>query len=269
MFTGSRQHGDSNGRVRFLHRSDEDPLAGDGPTVIRNLLRSPRKISSVYVFDKRGSELFEQQCATAEYYLRRAESDLLRSHAGEIAEEAGFAPLVELGAGTAEKTRIFFAEYVKRGKRCDYYPIDVDAQTLAHALPALTAEYSQLYAHCLGTTYVKGLEVLREERSAKLFLFLGSSIGNMELDEIDDLLRRIHDSGRRGDYLLVGADLNKDPSIIDRAYNDAAGCGRRSTLNMLSHLNARYRGARSTSPSSAIGPNITRISEETRSGSRV
>jgi dimethylhistidine N-methyltransferase len=243
MSTESPEYGDSHSRVRFLIKSDDDPLATDGPNVIRNLSSSPKKISPVYVFDKRGSELFEEQCRTKEYYLRRAETRLLRSYAGVILRHTGFTPIVELGAGTAEKTRALFIEYAKQGRRCDYYPIDVDVDTLSEAMHALTAAYPQLYAHCLGTTYQSGLHALSSGTAPQLFLFLGSSIGNMELHEIDDLLQAIFESSRHGDYLLVGADLDKDPSVIDRAYNDSAGYGPRSTLNMLSHLNDRYRGS--------------------------
>ncbi|MGH8336241.1 MAG: L-histidine N(alpha)-methyltransferase, partial [Gammaproteobacteria bacterium] len=77
---------------------------------------------------------------------------------------------------------------------------------------------------------------------ARLFVFLGSSIGNMEWPEIHGLLAQLFDSGRPGDHLLLGADLDKDSAIIDRAYNDSAGYGPRSTLNMLDHLNHRYGG---------------------------
>src|SRR5271156_1160046 len=101
-------------RMRYLVRSG-DPLAEDGPNVIRNLSRSPKKISSFYVYDKRGTEFFERQCDTPEYYLRRVESGLLTHHAGEIAELCGHPSIVELGAGTAEKTRILLADYARRG----------------------------------------------------------------------------------------------------------------------------------------------------------
>jgi L-histidine Nalpha-methyltransferase len=71
---------------------------------------------------------------------------------------------------------------------------------------------------------------------------LGSSLGNMERPDIDCLLSRLFDCSAHGDYLLVGADLDKDAAVIDRAYNDSAGYGPRSTLNMLDHLNHRYGG---------------------------
>jgi L-histidine Nalpha-methyltransferase len=232
----------ANSRIRFLVRSTDDPLAQDGPNVIAGLSRSPKRISSVYVYDKRGTELFEQQCGTPEYYLRRVESQLLTLYAREIVDTCGLLPLIELGAGTAEKTRLLMAEYAKRGSRCDYFPIDVDSATLFEAATKLTSDFPLLFVHCLGTTYEKGLAALPSSPRSRLFLFLGSSIGNMEWPEIGRLLLRLFDSGTRGDYLLVGADLDKDATVIDRAYNDLAGYGPRSTLNILDHLNRRYGG---------------------------
>ncbi len=229
-------------RIRHLVRSSEDPLAQDGPNVVFNLTRSPKRISSVYVYDKRGTELFERQCGTPDYYLRRVESQLLNWYAGDIVGFCGLLPIVELGAGTSEKTRIVLAEYAKRGMRCDYFPIDVDTETLSNSAQELVSTFPLLFVHCLGTTYHKGLRALPPCPGARLFMFLGSSIGNMEWREIDELLSELFDSGRRGDYFLLGADLDKDPAIIDRAYNDSAGYGPRSTLNMLDHLNRRYGG---------------------------
>jgi L-histidine Nalpha-methyltransferase len=232
----------ADSRVQFLIRSTEDPLGQDGPNVIAGLSRSPKQISSVYVYDKKGTELFERQCETPEYYLRRAESQLLTSFASEIVDACGLLPLVELGAGTAEKTRLLLAEYARRGSRCDYFPIDVDSATLFESASKLTSDFPLLFVHCLGTTYEKGLAALPPNVQSRVFLFLGSSLGNMERPEIDRLLSRLFDSGTRGDYLLLGADLDKDAAIIDRAYNDSAGYGPRSTLNMLDHLNHRYGG---------------------------
>ena len=228
--------------VHFLVRSGEDPLQFDGPNVVEGLSGCPKKISSVYVYDKRGTELFELQCGTPEYYLRRVEARLLSSHARDIVRQCESPAIVELGAGTAEKTRILLAEYAKLGLRCDYFPIDVDLETLAECARGLTSDFPLLSVHCLGTTYERGLRAIPPHASSKLFLFLGSSLGNMEWREIDVLLSQLFESGVHGDYLLIGADLDKDPVIIDGAYNDSSGYGPRSTLNILDHLNHRYGG---------------------------
>jgi L-histidine N-alpha-methyltransferase len=229
-------------RIEFLVKSTDDPLGQDAPNVVFNLTRSPKRISSVYVYDRRGTELFERQCGTPEYYLRRIETQLLIDYAADIVELCGLLPIVELGAGTAEKTRILLSEYDRHRVRCDYFPIDVDAETLAEAARQLSSAFPGLFIHCLGTTYQQGLRALPPCRRSRLFVFLGSSIGNMEWLDIEALLSELFDSGTPGDYLLLGADLDKDPAIIDRAYNDSAGYGPRSTLNMLEHLNRRYCG---------------------------
>ncbi len=232
----------SEGRIRYLALSAGDPLAGDAPNVILNFTRSPKRISSLYVYDKRGTELFERQCGTPEYYLRRVETQLLNRYAGDIATSCGFPPIVELGAGTAQKTRILLAEYAVRALRCDYFPIDVDMETLAESARKLVAAFPFLFVHCLGATYEKGLSALPPCPGPRMFMFLGSSLGNMQRREIDSLLSQLFEHGAPGDYLLLGADLDKDPAVIDRAYNDSAGFGPRSTLNMLHHLNRRYAG---------------------------
>lgn len=232
----------ADSRIRYLESSTEDPLSHDAPNVISNLTRSPKRISSQYVYDKRGTELFELQCGTPEYYLRRVESELLYFYAADIVGLCGFLPIVELGAGTAEKTRTLLAQYSKHGKRCDYFPIDIDTGTLCDSARKLVSAFPLLFVHCLGTTYLKGLRLLPPCPQPRLFVFLGSSLGNMAWQEIENLLSQLFDSGVREDYLLLGVDLDKDPAIINRAYNDAAGYGARSTLNMLDHLNHRYGG---------------------------
>ena len=229
-------------RIEFLVRSTEDPLERDGQNVIAGLSERPKRISPVYVYDKRGTGLFERQCDTPEYYLRRAEAGLLESHAADVLDICGFIPIVELGAGTARKTRCLLAEFQKRGRRCDYYPIDIDTETLLDAMAELAEKFPRLFVHCLGATYERALPLLSRCSQNRLFLFLGSSLGNMRLEELDSFLTLLSKSCARGDFLLVGADLDKDAAMIDAAYNDAQGFGAESTLNMLHHLNRRYRG---------------------------
>ena len=229
-------------RVRFLVKSTEDPLAGDGANVVSNLLRSPKSISGAYVFDARGMAFYEHQCETPEYYLRRVEAALLRQHAAGIVEQCGFPSLVELGAGTARKTRMLLSHYDRYGVRCDYVSIDIDVDTLAATAHDLVSEYSQLFVHCVGATYDEALQVIPDFGTRRLFLFLGSSLGNLQRHDIDALLLQLYDHMKPGDFLLLGVDLHKDAEIINQAYNDAAGFGSRSSLNVLPHLNRRYGG---------------------------
>ena len=229
-------------RIEFLIRSTEDPLAQDGANVIAGLSQSPKRISPVYVYDKRGTEFFERQCDTPEYYLRRAEAGLLQAHAADIVDVCGSIPIVELGAGTARKTRCLLAEYQRRGLPCTYFPIDVDTETLQDAMTQLAAVFPHLWIYCLGATYDTALPLIPACSRDRLFLFLGSSLGNMREEEMDAFLKQLSQTCARGDFLLLGADLDKSPAMIDAAYNDAGGFGAESTLNMLHHLNRRYDG---------------------------
>src|SRR5258708_13110615 len=124
--------------------------------------------------------------------------------------------------------------------RCEYFPIDVDTETLSHSAQELASAFPLLFVHCLGATYHKGLRALPPYPGARLFVFLGSSLGNMEWQEIDDLLSELFGSGTRGDYFFLVADLDKDPAIIDRPYNDSAGYGPRSALKLVDHLTRTY-----------------------------
>jgi L-histidine Nalpha-methyltransferase len=242
MTIPNRLQEESLRRIEFLVRHTDDPLASDGANVIAGLLQSPKRISPVYVYDKRGTEFFERQCNTPEYYLRRAEAGLLKAHAADILDVCGCIPIVELGAGTARKTRCLLTEYQRRGYPCVYFPIDVDTETLQDAMTQLAGDFPGVWIYCLGATYDAALPLLPACSRDRLFLFLGSSLGNMSLEEMDGFLAQLSQTCAHGDFLLLGVDLDKDRATIDAAYNDAAGYGAQSTLNMLHHLNRRYAG---------------------------
>ena len=113
-----------------------------------------------------------------------------------------------MGADTAQKTRILLTQYASRGQPCDYYPIDVDVETLAEAAHALTRDYLRLQVYCLGGRYEEALPALPRCRQSRLFLFLGGSLGNMQTGDMERLLELIFAHSATGDYLLVGADLH-------------------------------------------------------------
>src|SRR5258708_40081293 len=97
---------------------------------------------------------------------------------------------------------------------CEYFPIDVDTETLSHSAQELASAFPILFVHCLGATYHKGLRALPPYPGARLFVFLGSSLGNMEWQGIDDLLSGLFGGGPGGDYFLLCAQFDKDPAII-------------------------------------------------------
>ncbi len=192
--------------------------------VWEGLNREQKELSPKYFYDQRGSELFEKITRLPEYYLTRTERGLLHAVAPTLVAST----LVELGAGNAEKTRILLdaMPHLKA-----YVPVDVSASFLAETAARLRAEYPRLRV-------VPVVADITEDAPAAparpaLYAFLGSTIGNFTDGEAVALLGRIKQRMRHGDRLLLGADLVKDPAIIDAAYNDSQGITAKFNRNIL------------------------------------
>jgi dimethylhistidine N-methyltransferase len=198
----------------------------------------PKRLPSWLFYDDVGSALFEQITELPEYYLTRTERTIFESYAGEILEAAGPAlTVIELGAGTASKTCILIEELLRRQSRSLFYPIDVSPSALQEAVVQLAERFPQLRVNPIVADYTGGVEALNRISGRKLVLYIGSSIGNFELDESIRMLRRIRRSLRSGDALLLGADFAKSPKILLPAYNDSQGITAAFNKNILARLN--------------------------------
>jgi L-histidine N-alpha-methyltransferase len=202
------------------------------------LMRRPRELSPKYFYDERGSRLFEEITQLPEYYLTRAEREILIARAAEIAELTGARTLVELGAGSAAKTRILLAAMHERSERVTYVPIDVSEDFLDQTREALERELPWLDVDPVVADLSVAIDVPRAVDTPVLFAFLGSTIGNFDTPSAIALLRRIAAHMRGSDHLLLGTDLRKDPRILNAAYNDSAGVTAEFNRNMLRVLNA-------------------------------
>jgi len=202
------------------------------------LSRTPRELSPKYFYDERGSRLFEEITRLPEYYLTRAEREILLANASEIVETTGARTLVELGAGSAAKTRILLAAMREKSPTVTYVPIDVSEEFLEQTRDALEQELPWLRVEPVVADMSAAFDLPADIRGPVLFAFLGSTIGNFDTPSAVDLLRRIADQMQPGDRLLLGTDLRKDPYVLDAAYNDAAGVTAEFNRNMLRVLNA-------------------------------
>ncbi|MFM2129797.1 MAG: hypothetical protein RL477_1343 [Pseudomonadota bacterium] len=226
-----------------LTRLDEAEVADDGADVVAGLAAPGKSLPCRYFYDARGSELFERICATPEYYPTRTERAILKAHAGDIAEATGPAEIVELGAGSSVKTRLLLEAYAASGRRVDFAPIDVSGDMLAASARRLIARYDDLTIRAVAGTYEAALDVLHPAPDGRrVFLFLGSTIGNFAEDERKAFLARIREAMLPGDHFLLGFDRIKDARVLHAAYNDAEGVTAAFNRNMLAHLNARYHG---------------------------
>lgn len=202
------------------------------------LAKPQKELPPKYFYDQRGSQLFEEITRLPEYYLTRTERALLARAMPAFAAAARPATLVELGAGSADKTRIVLdAMRAERpGDSLVYVPVDVSAAFLAETADRVRAAYPGLGVIPVVADITDDAGALRAPRGVPrpvMVAFLGSTIGNLEDDEAVRLMRRVRAGMRGSDRLLLGADLRKDPAVIEAAYNDAQGVTAEFNRNML------------------------------------
>jgi L-histidine Nalpha-methyltransferase len=217
---------------------DVDRRAAMIDDVRRGLLATPKELPPKYFYDERGSLLFEKICELPEYYQTRTEGALLERIAPFIARELAPRSLVEFGSGSSSKTRAMISALRTRGSLEHYAPLDLSREMLVASASTLLAEYPGLKVDAVVADFEEGLPKL-ELPAPSLVIFLGGTIGNFGPDAAPDFLRRVREGLRPGDHFLLGVDLVKSPSILNPAYNDAAGVTAEFNRNVLHVLNAQ------------------------------
>ena len=205
--------------------------------VAAGLAAPPRTLSPKWFYDERGSELFEQITALPEYYLTRAEHEILSGHAAEIAAASGARTLVELGSGSSRKTRLLLDALTDLGTLERYVPVDVSDSALVAAGEALGREYPGLRVAATVTDFEDDLVLSADDPAPRMLAFLGSTIGNFDPEQRAALYTEFHRALRPDDSLLLGADLVKDVSVLLPAYNDDLGITAAFNKNVLAVLN--------------------------------
>ncbi|HEY6088920.1 MAG TPA: L-histidine N(alpha)-methyltransferase, partial [Gemmatimonadaceae bacterium] len=204
--------------------------------VRQGLTKMPKQLSPKYFYDERGSELFEEITQLPEYYLTRAERSLLEKRIAEIIGSVRPCSLVELGAGSANKTRLIIDEMRKSGCAECYVPIDVSKDFLEATALQLRVDYPEIQIIPVVSDITEPF-ALPPMPSPTLVAFLGSTIGNFPREPAIRLLSHVAHVMRADDRFLLGADLRKDPEVINRAYNDSRGVTAAFNLNILERLN--------------------------------
>ena len=233
------------------------PIASE---VYEGLMKRPKSLPPKLFYDAAGSELFERITELPEYYLTRTERSILAAHAADMiasvgaervdaetnrvgagaltcANEAKPLSLIELGAGTASKTRLLIGAALDCQPTLDYYAIDVSRSALDEARAHLNGDFRGLRFLPIVDDYSRGLGQLSKLPGRKLLLYLGSSIGNFEPMQAGAMLRMMRSSLAPGDALLLGTDMVKPPEVLIPAYDDAQGVTAAFNLNILAHIN--------------------------------
>ena len=232
---------------RFTLIKTENQVALDtfSQDVAEGLTTEPKTLPCRHFYDQRGSALFEAICDLPEYYLTRAEREILIAHAAAIA--ASFAEpvtLIELGSGSAAKTRLLIEALLSRQQKLLFAPVDISRSALEESAVDLLDRYDGLNVLGVAASYDVGLAHLHAKITGpRLALWLGSSVGNFAPEAAVAFLREVSRTlDGAADRLLVGIDLHKHRSVLERAYDDAQGVTADFNLNLLQRINRQLGG---------------------------
>ena len=209
------------------------------------LTGQPKNLPYHYLYDPEGSRLFESICQLPEYYLTRAEKEILGTQRARIvATLPERVVLVELGSGNAAKTRILIEELLRRYGTLRYVPVDISPFMLKESSRALRKDYPGLEIVAIAGEYSQALAHLEAaaDSQRKLILWLGSSIGNLEREDAARFLQLVRNRMAETDRLLIGIDLRKDRAILENAYDDSQGVTAEFNRNLLARVNREFGG---------------------------
>lgn len=205
-----------------------------------SLRSSPRELPAVWLYDERGSLLFDEITRLPEYYPTDAEREILATRADEIAELTKGCTLVELGAGTSEKTLLLLDALSAAGTLERFAPLDVSEEVLRASAEAIAARYPSIGVHGIVGDFERHLSAIPAGEQ-RVIAFLGSTVGNLYPARRAKLFQAIAAALGPGDSFLLGIDLVKDPAVIELAYNDSRGVTERFVRNGLAHANRELR----------------------------
>ncbi len=226
---GAEQWIDGSDRFSLLQLPISD---GFSEAVHAGLACRPRQIPPRFFYDGPGSELFDRICSLPEYYVSRTEFAILERHANEIVPPE---TVIEFGCGYGAKTRLLFETFFRSLRQMTFVPVDISRDALTETGHRLTQRYPGIRVQAIRAEFEKAVTLL--PRPPALVLFLGSNIGNLDRAESVGFL-----SSLRGHRILVGFDMQKDPDVLQAAYNDAQGITARFNLNVLTRINRELGG---------------------------
>jgi L-histidine Nalpha-methyltransferase len=220
----------------FLGDGEHRTLADD---VLDGLTRPFKELPPKHFYDAHGADLFDRICELPEYYPTRCERAILEQRSAEIVARTGAAELVELGSGTAAKTRLLLAAMHDAGTLDRYVPIDVTEGMVRSSAEQLVEEFDGLRVHGIVGDFERHLGRVPEPvaGSPRIVAFLGGTIGNFTPGSRRRFLRGLSQLLGPDDFLLLGTDLVKDPAVLEAAYDDSAGVTAAFNRNVLTVLN--------------------------------
>jgi L-histidine N-alpha-methyltransferase len=215
---------------------EKDASLDFAESVARGLAARPRRLESRFLYDARGSRLYEAITRLPEYYPTRMEAAILARSAPRIRAITGPVTLLELGSGSSEKTDHLFRAYLQVDGAVRYIPVDISVSALRQAGQQIAATRPAVQVVAVNGTYADALPLM-QAASPVMVLFLGSSIGNMDDAEMLAFLSGVSTHLQPGDFFLLGVDLVKAAAVLEAAYDDSAGVTAAFTRNLFVRIN--------------------------------
>ena len=236
----ARASADRSVRVDVL-RDEADGRPALNEETFRSLQAEVKRLPTVWLYDERGSRLYDEITRLPEYYLPRREGEILRARTVAIAMRTQARTLVELGAGSANNIRFLLDGLDTAGTLDRFVPLDVSEQTLRASAQSIAAAYPRVFVHAIVGDFERDLGVLAGY-DRRLIAFLGSTIGNLGPEQRGRFLRTLGTALTRDDALLLGVDLVKDVARLEAAYNDSGGVTEAFVRNALAAVNRELDG---------------------------
>ena len=232
------RHFEINSRLRYFKPESNKTKKTFAEEISRSLNQKQKSISPKFFYDIKGSELFDKICNLPEYYLTRTETKLLKTIGSELQSFLlDDMRLVELGSGSAIKTRLLLDVLTNIQNKTEYFPIDI-SDILQESSQKILEDYENLSITGVIDTYEGGLDFIEKyDNKPNLIAFLGSSFGNFTPEFGFAFLQKISSIMKRNDLFFIGLDLVKDKEVLENAYDDSKGITANFNLNVLSRIN--------------------------------
>ncbi len=211
--------------------------------VADGLSKPQKSLPCRYFYDLAGSKLFEQICELPEYYLTRTEQEIFKDNSTDIIDALDCElAIVEFGSGNSVKTRLLIDAVLNRQVHLHYIPIDISSGFLEGSAHSLLAEINRLSITAIAAEYADAIPIIPKLQQPRLFLFIGSNIGNFNRAEAVSFIAKIREQMHAQDRLLISFDLVKTPDILEAAYNDPSGVTAAFNKNLLMRINCELGG---------------------------
>jgi len=205
--------------------------------VLQGLQSDPRYIPSKYFYDKKGSALFEEITKLEEYYPTRTEKEIIAGLWDQLQLDEHDLRIIELGSGDASKMELLFSQVpAEKQQYLQYVPVDISESAIRTAADRLAKRFPTLRISGIVADFIHQLDLL-PRKGKRCFCFFGSTIGNLDEDEVSHFMTMLKNSMHNGDYLLLGLDMVKSVDVLERAYNDSKGVTARFNKNILEVVN--------------------------------